>query len=658
MGLLSDPDRQSNYLSILVKYGNVICVVVYLLNFFTFLALFHPLLRERTYFSENALLANQVDLTYNNELLAIRFEKQLKEMGNAKRVMPRDWIFEKLEIIGLEAYRQNFTVSHPFMNGPKSGENVYGILRAPRHSSRESLVLVVPYDSSTVYKSVPLSLSLAHHFRNQIYWAKDLIFLFSDSKLDGLQAWLQAYFGHSDHGAIKAAALEGRGGSMQAALSLELTQSSCDGLNFILEGMNGQLPNLDLFNVMDKLIRSNDGAVYLHGRRDPGTRNLYDNCMGMIGTSLMCMWQQASGRPSGGHALFLPYHIDGLTIRCQVPVGDPNKNNANMRYSNIARSIEGTVRPLNNLLERFHQSFFYYIMPSTNNYISIGMYIPALCVCLASSACKALALWIHSLEVVHSFSQEGIPPLKMVPNITEIFKLIVVSFLLPISVYFMVPRFNQLGQLFLSPVMGTMDKGDTLVLGLLLAFTIIAAVPLIFPTLCCPEKLTLKQKYVYKAILIFLTVIGIGSNSVDNFSLSYLLSLLAVPLMNLTLPAQTKWLRTLQKIFCLIISPITLVAILPIVSFIYLYPEEQINLDVAYTQIKIMIRKIVYESYVYNSLLFTQSLCLFVPLWFFHWYLLWVPTLTLDDLSHTEETTPKRSRKEKASKDESKKKDD
>ena len=557
--------------------------------------------------------------------------------------------------MGLEAYRQNFTVNHPFMNGPKTGENVYGILRAPRHSSTESLVFVVPYEVSTVYKSVPLLLSLAHHFRNQIYWAKDLIFVFSDSKLDGLQAWLQAYFGHSNHGAIKAAALEGRGGSIQAAMSLELTQSSCDGLNFILEGMNGQLPNLDLFNVMDKLIRSNDGAVYLHGRKDPGTRNLYNNCMGMIGTSLMCMWQQASGRPSGGHALFLPYHIDALTIRCQVPSGDPNKPNVNMRYSNIARSIEGTVRPLNNLLERFHQSFFYYIMPSTNNYISIGMYIPALGVCLASSACKALSLWSHSLEVVHSFSQESIPPLKMVPNITEIFKLIVVSFLLPISVYFMVPHFNQLGHLILSTDTENLDKGDILVLGLLLAFAIIVAVPFVCPTICCPEKLTLKQMYVYKAILIFLTVIGIGSNSVDNFSLAYFLSLVAVPLMNITVPAETKWIRSLQKLLCLLVSPITMVAALPIVSFVYSYPEEQVNLDVAYSQIKSMIRKIVSESYVYNSLLFTQSLCLFVPLWLFHWYLLWVPTLTPEQLSDPENDVCKSS---KSSKKEAKNKKD
>jgi len=30
------------------------------------------------------------------------------------------------------------------------------------------------------------------------------------------------------------------------------------------------------------------------------------------------------------------------------------------------------MRSLNNLQERFHQSFFFYLLPATNRYISIG----------------------------------------------------------------------------------------------------------------------------------------------------------------------------------------------------------------------------------------------------------------------------------------------
>lgn len=43
--------------------------------------------------------------------------------------------------------------------------------------------------------------------------------------------------------------LQGRGGSIQAALSLELSSDVITSLDIVLEGLNGQLPNLDLANL-------------------------------------------------------------------------------------------------------------------------------------------------------------------------------------------------------------------------------------------------------------------------------------------------------------------------------------------------------------------------------------------------------------------------
>lgn len=43
--------------------------------------------------------------------------------------------------------------------------------------------------------------------------------------------------------------LKGRGGSIQAALSLELSSDVITSLDLVLEGLNGQLPNLDLVNL-------------------------------------------------------------------------------------------------------------------------------------------------------------------------------------------------------------------------------------------------------------------------------------------------------------------------------------------------------------------------------------------------------------------------
>ena len=40
-----------------------------------------------------------------------------------------------------------------------------------------------------------------------------------------------------------------------------------------------------------------------------------------------------------------------------------------------SRVVEGIFRSLNNLLERFHQSFFFYLLPGTERYVSIGLYM-------------------------------------------------------------------------------------------------------------------------------------------------------------------------------------------------------------------------------------------------------------------------------------------
>lgn len=71
-----------------------------------------------------------------------------------------------------------------------------------------------------------------------------------------MQAWLEAYHGVScgnegtlDHGDIK-----GRAGAIQAAINLELHDISIGIVDIKIEGLNGQLPNLDLFNLASKML--------------------------------------------------------------------------------------------------------------------------------------------------------------------------------------------------------------------------------------------------------------------------------------------------------------------------------------------------------------------------------------------------------------------
>lgn len=49
----------------------------------------------------------------------------------------------------------------------------------------------------------------------------------------------------------------------------------------------------------------------------------------------------------------------------------------NWSISIAPRLLEGMYRKLNNLLERLHQSYFFYLLPSLSHFVSIGYYMPA-----------------------------------------------------------------------------------------------------------------------------------------------------------------------------------------------------------------------------------------------------------------------------------------
>ena len=59
----------------------------------------------------------------------------------------------------------------------------------------------------------------------------------------------------------------------------------------------------------------------------------------------------------------------------------------------FGRVIEGIFRSLNNLLEQFHQSFFFYLLPESHRYVSIGMYMPPFGCLLLGPTIMSIVLW-------------------------------------------------------------------------------------------------------------------------------------------------------------------------------------------------------------------------------------------------------------------------
>jgi glycosylphosphatidylinositol transamidase len=407
MGLLSDSGLQKKSGDIIIKYSNCLCIILYVVGIIWFCLLSAKPFNASTYFSENALLPGLVqrDFLSDRETRLYYDELQARVTNitddNDKKNAVLSYVRQKFASIGLAAGDQNFSFQYPFAlrNKPAVGSNIYGILRAPRLAGTEAIVINVPYESDKSGSSLPglaLLLGLATTFRRHTYWAKDIIFLVTDYEAIGIQAWTAAYHGnfHEYKQHLSFGELHERSGSIQAAIVLELSTNSISRLNIKFEGYNGQLPNLDLVNTASHLCRHESIPPTVQKRLDPKTDNEFQSSVHSFVTLLSMMSNQISGSATGNHGFFQKYHIEAITLQ-GVKMKNAKKS---FNFGEVGRVIEGIVRSVNNLLERFHQSFFFYLLPATNRYISIGLYMPPFGLLVAAALVKAIALWIDSVE--------------------------------------------------------------------------------------------------------------------------------------------------------------------------------------------------------------------------------------------------------------------
>lgn len=96
-----------------------------------------------------------------------------RERETHKSTVPTAWLLAKMRQVGLETYAHNFTLNYPLGGGRVfHGKNIYGILRAPRIGSTESVVISAPYRTTesihpVVMHSIPILLAFANFARRK-----------------------------------------------------------------------------------------------------------------------------------------------------------------------------------------------------------------------------------------------------------------------------------------------------------------------------------------------------------------------------------------------------------------------------------------------------------------------------------------------------------
>jgi len=342
---------------------------------------------RRTYISENALLPGQVHTYFagsdQNVFRAYRYE--LDELKDKTNIEINDGIEDIYKGIGLKVGRQNYTYNSA--GKEFSGQNIYAILQAPRGDATEAIVLVTAWKNiknEWNRSGVALGLTLARYFKRWSLWSKDIIIVTPADSRAGIQAWVDAY--HDAHNTANVASLPIKSGALQGALALDYPQDGrYESLQIVYDGVNGQLPNLDLFNSMVLIAAGQMGMqqTFIHDMQKHSDR--YNE---RLRTMLRGMLNQGLGQSTGPHSSFIPYHVDALTIQ---PVGEGWHDEMG-----LGRIVEGTFRSLNNLLEKLHQSFFFYILMNRDRFVSIGTYLPSAMLVAANFTIMAINLWLKS----------------------------------------------------------------------------------------------------------------------------------------------------------------------------------------------------------------------------------------------------------------------
>ncbi|CAG2177702.1 unnamed protein product, partial [Oppiella nova] len=580
-----------------VSYLSALVVSVLLLN-----------QSDRTYFSDNALLPGLVQREFTLKEMAEQTLNSLNKLSEEipENTVPYEWLSSQFKQIGLEVYSHNFTFNYPFASKPQySGKNIYAILRSGRTGSTEALVLSSPYRTklsphSSTLPGIALMISLAKYFSRQTYWAKDIIFLISEYELIGMQSWLNAYHNIDTTPVLNHGILESRSGAIQAAINLEIHSQISSHLDIKIEGLNGQLPNLDLFNVAVELCTRESVSATFHGRSQPIETNDFDLWKEYATTTASMMISQGIALPTGAHGLFQRFAIQAITLEASEV---DNKKDSYMRTSllQMGRVVEGIFRSLNNLLERFNRSYYFYLLSSTRRYISIGYYMIPFGLLAAPLVLNALYLYLKTAEET--------------PNRTEnLWNSMPVSF-----VCHALGLLTLLVPLFVEKYPNLVPNYETheVIYYTLLSVSIIY----IMNPLMRANQLNRNSR---KCVALLNTALLMACISLVNISLALSLTLVYVPIACITALSSRIAFKSINSVLLLLAHPLS-ISYLCLLSMSLFYNSEfafNKHLLRAFEAQKKCILFYIEDWYIYGNWMYPIGCSFLLPVWLQLWYIL------------------------------------
>ncbi|CCC68470.1 hypothetical protein NCAS_0B03860 [Naumovozyma castellii] len=313
---------------------------------------------RNTYISENALMPSQAYSYFReSEWNIVRgYRSQIVELRNASAV-------ERNAI--MSEWLQQFGTKTDIYQNHETGDTLYGVFHAPRGDGTESMVLAIPWfnaDGEFNVNGAALGVALARYFSRWPVWSKNIIVVFTENPKAALRSWVEAY--HTS--------LDLTGGSIEAAIVLDFAGEGdlFDYMEIYYDGLNGELPNLDMVNIGVFTAEHEGMKVSLHGT--PFDKIKEDTLFSRLKILMSSIKNSAlSGvKKTYGNEAFSGWRIQSVTLRARG-------QNGPFDVTSFGRVPEAMFRSINNLLEKFHQSFFFYLMLAPRHFVSISSYLPS-----------------------------------------------------------------------------------------------------------------------------------------------------------------------------------------------------------------------------------------------------------------------------------------
>ncbi|KAK2719626.1 hypothetical protein QYM36_005190 [Artemia franciscana] len=601
-----------------MKNNRSVCYLLYVFGLVGFFSLANEFISSDVYISDNGLLPGLVQSQFKSENVSKEFLAGIKEeIRRSPEKNLNVWIASQFQQLGLDVSTQNFVLQYNI--GPDinlSGKNIYGILRARRHSSKESLVLAAPYrqTNSTFTDTnggIALMLALAKELRSASFLAKDIIFLISDHEYLGVQAWLEAYHRVApDAGLIYSEDLQFRAGSIQAALNLEIPQSVVSRIDIKIQGLNGQFPNLDLINLAHLICRKENIQSSFQNLIDSDNESpFFKKYLGNIRTMLLMMLSQATGIPTGNHGLFHQFGIDAITLTGYFELEmhsneseSESEMHSRVSYQKLGRVLEGIVRSLNNLQERFHRSFFFYILSGTNRFISISVYIIPFLIMVASLLLRALSSWSSIVEFYSEgkysthFDLDGVIGIVVLCHLIGSCSLLIPSAAVKLGLNY----FN-------------LDTAESVYYGFLFLSVTVASL-FMFPL----KTLNAKALRCIAHIEMVTLMLAIA---VQNISLAALLAFFVTPFFLGITNTRSRKSMIFNRLVILFTHPLVILHMVLLLHIYISFPEGTLTtiLLKSFTEVQRSMMDSIMDSYIYGNKIYYIIILFYFPIWILNW---------------------------------------